>query len=80
MPSHRNELHLPDGTVQLIDECFPLYKMEGHVQNCKYCDFSGRERHGNWWMMNQEDYRVEGLVIILCGDCEHTVAMEESAA
>ena len=71
-PSHRTVLYPPGGPPQLISECFPVKKL-AHTQGCKYC----HRTHAEWWLMDQEDYQIDGLTIILCGYCEHTSAKEE---
>jgi hypothetical protein len=50
----------------------PLYHMEHFRQYCKYC----YRHHSQWWMMDQRDYCITGLTIILCGNCEHTSAQD----
>jgi hypothetical protein len=39
---------------------------------CKYC----YKTHGDWTMMDQSDYQVDGLTIIRCDKCNHTSALE----
>lgn len=67
-PSHKPTLYEPNGRVTVY-ESMPTEKIT-HTGYCKYC----YQTHGNWWMMDQRDYDVDGGPIILCGECEHTSA------
>jgi hypothetical protein len=71
-PSHRQVLIAPGGIVEQIIEVMPLEKLIAHEGYCKYC----YETHDNWWLMDQNDYQVDGLTIILCGECGYTSAAE----
>ena len=68
-PAHRPELYLPGGEVRTVSVVLPTGKLPG-IGYCKYC----HQKHRNWWMMDQRDYDIDGLTIILCGECEHTSA------
>jgi hypothetical protein len=50
----------------------PRSYMAAYRQYCKYCHVT----HDEWWMIDQRDYLVDGLTIILCGRCEHTSAQD----
>lgn len=70
-PSHKSYLIVGD-SIQRYSEVKPIGKLKNYIAECKYC----HRKHHNWWMMNQKDYEVKGLIIILCGECEHTSAKE----
>jgi DNA-directed RNA polymerase subunit M/transcription elongation factor TFIIS len=69
-PTHKTTIHYPHGRTELVSETVPIKKIK-HKGYCKYC----YQTHGNWWLMDQRDYEVEGLTIILCGECEYTSGM-----
>lgn len=62
-PSHRSEVYWPGGH-EITSEAMPIAKMPAYKGYCKYC----YQTHRNWWLMDQDDYQVEGLTIILCGE------------
>jgi hypothetical protein len=70
-PSHKSTTYFPDGHREVV-ETMPVGKLQDHVGYCKYC----YQQHRNWWMMDQNDFLVEGLTIILCGECGYTIAKE----
>jgi hypothetical protein len=49
-------------------ESLPVGRLQDIEEYCKYC----HQTHRNWWMMDQRDYQIEGLTIVLCGECGHT--------
>ncbi len=65
-------IYPPHDSPELLDEVFPLYAMPAYTQWCKYC----WDTHRQWWMMDQKDYQIESITVILCGICEHTSAQE----
>src|SRR5262245_46218173 len=68
-PSHREVMYPPHSPPVLLGETLPIRKIEHCRAYCKYCYWT----HGNWWMMDQDDYQVGGEApIILCGRCEYT--------
>ena len=69
-PTHKVIMYPPRGRPVLVSECVPISKLDHTRGYCKYC----YETHDNWWLMDQEDYDIDGLTIILCGNCEHTSA------
>jgi len=77
-PTHKAIFYPPCAPPELHSESVPVRKWDGAVGYCKYC----YETHANWWLMDQEDYQVPGtpreelLTIVLCGECEHTSAIE----
>ena len=70
-PFHDCCTYFPDGREE-HHYTFPVARIRRRFE-CKYC----HEEHTNWWLMNQRDYQVAGLVIILCAKCEHTSAIDE---
>jgi len=77
-PTHKTIMYLPHGeSPVLVSECVPVRKLINHRQSCKYCY---AENHDNWWLMDQKDYDIDGLTIILCGNCEHTSAADSELA
>jgi hypothetical protein len=70
-PTHQNVLYPPRCPPQVISACVPVEKLTVR-QYCKHC----YRTHRQWWLMDQDDYDVEGSTIILCGSCEHTGAQE----
>jgi hypothetical protein len=67
LPRHTNVLYPPSGPPVVVASHVPVGKLAGRW-DCKYC----YRTHHNWWLMDQDDYRIDGLIIILCGECEHT--------
>lgn len=71
-PSHKPTLYEPNGHITVY-ESVPTEKIR-HRGYCKYC----YQTHTNWWMMDQRDYDVDGIAVILCGECEHTSAQSNT--
>jgi hypothetical protein len=70
-PVHPQITSLGDGTCE-GHVVRPRYWMEHYRQYCKYCHATDAD----WWMMDQRDYCIKGITIILCGRCEHTSAQD----
>jgi hypothetical protein len=68
-PTHRTEMHVPDGQRILVSEEFPIKRLrEKHY--CKYC----YSTHRQWFLMDRKRYVGDDLDgrVLLCGKCEHT--------
>jgi hypothetical protein len=70
-PSNKTIIYHPrESNGRVLYEAMPLGRLSNYNGYCKYC----YETHDNWWLMDQRDYDIDGLTIILCGKCEYTSA------
>lgn len=71
-PTHKMIMHLPHSESRIINETTPVGPLKNARGYCKYC----YRTHKNWWLMDQRDYQIDHLTIVLCGECEHTSPAE----